>query len=158
MVLSIVSTMGCAVSTAALDRPATLLVSHQFSELDGLMAKEQRPVAVFLHATWCNHCKNMEQTTFQHKKVIQLLHEKYYFISFDGEQKTSVNFQQHVFHYQPTGRSTGTHELAIQLGEMDGQLVYPTFLILNPKYEIVFQYNAFLGSAALVKILEAYLK
>ena len=100
----------------------------------------------------------MEQTTFQDADIVSLLNKKYYFISFDGEQKEEVAFRNHQFKYQPTGRDMGTHELATALGNVDGQLVYPTFVLLNPKYEIVFQYNAFLNSQDLEKILEEGVK
>lgn len=119
------------------------------------MAIEQRPVAVFLHTEWCRFCKNMEQTTFQNKQVVELLNERYYFVSFDGEQKESVTFRSHRFQYQPSGRNTGTHELAIALGTINGSLAYPAFVILNPDYEIVFQHNAFLTAKELANILEA---
>ena len=122
------------------------------------MSKEQRPVAIFLHAKWCRFCKNMEQTTFQDADIVSLLNKNYYFISFDGEQKEEVGFRNHQFKYQPTGRDMGTHELAAALGNVDGQLVYPTFVLLNPKYEIIFQYNAFLNSQDLEKILEEGVK
>lgn len=130
------------------------LQNHSFADLDSLMARDQRPVAVFLHAEWCKFCKNMEQTTFSDEKVIEQLNNKYYFISFDGEQKEDVTFQNHVFRYQPKGRNTGTHELAVALGTVEGELTYPTLAILNPDYEIVFQYNAFLTAKELSRVLE----
>lgn len=99
----------------------------------------------------------MEQTTFQNEKVIQLLNKKYYFLSFDGEQKESVVFKQHVFKYKPTGRNSGTHELATALGTIDGTLTYPAFVILNPQYEIVFQHNAFLNAKEMKAVLEVEL-
>ena len=130
------------------------LVQYQFSEVDSLMLEEERPIAVFLHATWCKYCRNMEQTTFQNKEVIQVLNEKYYFISFDGEHKESVLFRNRWFKYIPNGRNTGTHELAIALATIDRSLVYPSFVVLNSDYEIIFQYGAFLESVAMKKILE----
>lgn len=96
----------------------------------------------------------MEQTTFQNQQVIELLNNRYYFISFDGEQKEKVTFRNHLFQYQPTGRNTGTHELATALGTIEGSLTYPAFIILNSDYEIIFQYNAFLSGQEIVRILK----
>ncbi|MFT4760182.1 MAG: thioredoxin-related protein [Paraglaciecola sp.] len=151
--------VGCASSSRKLDAaPTAFLEQYQFAELDSLMQQEQRPLAIFLHAPWCKFCKNMKQTTLQNKAVISILNENYYFISFDGEQKEPVFFQNHLFKYQPKGRTTGTHELANALGSLNGILAYPTFVILNSDYEIVFQHNAFLNSQEMEKLLETGLK
>ena len=145
--------LGCATPSGKIGKPIPVLKQYQFAALDNLMTKEQRPIAVFLHAEWCKYCKNMEQTTLQSEKVVQLLNKQYYFISFDGEQKEKVIFRDHPFHFQPTGRNTGTHELATALGTMGGELTYPVFVILNPEYEIVFQHNAFLEAQGLLTVL-----
>lgn len=133
---------------------AVSLQQYHFSDLEDLMAKEERLIAVFLHADWCKFCRNMEQTTLKNKRVIHWLNDKYYFISFDGEQQEAVVFNDHVFSYQPRGRNTGIHELATALGSMEGELTFPAFVILNPEYEIVFQYNAFLTAGAMADILQ----
>lgn len=148
--------VGCASTSGKLSTPTASslkLRQFSFSQLDSLMTLEQRPVAVFLHAEWCKYCKNMEQTTFQNESVIHLLNEKYYFISFDGEQKEKVVFNKHRFDYIPNGRNSGTHQLAAALGTVDGILAYPALVILNPKYEIIFQYNGFLEDQGLTAIL-----
>jgi len=130
------------------------LQQHHFSDLEDLMAKEERLIAVFLHADWCKFCRNMEQTTLKNKRVINWLNTEYYFISFDGEQKEAVEFNDHVFDYEPRGRNSGIHELARALGSMGGELTFPAFVILNSEYEIVFQYNAFLTAGAMADILQ----
>ena len=89
---------------------------------------------------------------------MELLNKNYYFVSFDGEQKEEVKFKGHVFQFRPSGRNTGTHELAIALGSVEGNLTYPTFVLLNPAYELIFQHQAFLNAEALIGILEAGMK
>ena len=155
MLLFVIMVVGCALPSGKLGKPSTVLKHYQFSALDSLMLAEQHPVAVFLHTDWCKYCENMEQTTVQNKEVVELLNSQYYFIPFDGEKKDDVTFRNHLFQYQPTGRNTGTHELATALGTMEGSLTYPTFLILNSDYEIVFQYNAFLTAEEMVRILKS---
>jgi thioredoxin-related protein len=147
--------VGCASPSGKLGTPTTVLRHYQFSELDSLMSEEQRPVVVFLHTDWCKYCKNMEQTTFQNQQVIELLNNRFYFISFNGEQQEDVVFRNHLFRYQPTGRNTGTHELASALGSMEGVLSYPALVILNPEYELVFQHNAFIEAKSLTAILRS---
>jgi len=122
------------------------LQTYRFAELDSLMEQEPRPIAVLFRTDWCRYCKSMEQTTFRNREVVEQLNQEFYFISFDAEQREAVNFKGHRFAYQPSGRNSGTHELALALASMEGQLSYPAFVILNPAYEIVFQYNAYLSA------------
>jgi thioredoxin-related protein len=131
-----------------------LLKKYDFHQLDSLLSLEERPIAVFLHADWCKFCKNMKQTTFQNKEVIALLNNNYYFFSFDGENKNDVFFHNNLFRYQPLGRDNGKHELASSLGTINGELAFPTFVILNSEYEIIFQYNSFLTGTDMAGILE----
>lgn len=145
--------MSCASSAPNTISKTADLGMHQFESLDSLMALQQKPVVVFLHAPWCQFCKNMEQTTLTDNKVIELLNKEYYFVSFNGEQTEVVKFRNYDFQYQPTGRNSGTHELAKKLGTIDRTLTYPSLVILDPQYEIVFQYNAFLDSKQILSIL-----
>lgn len=137
--------------------PTLSLQMHQFEDLDSLMAVDSKPVAVFLHAPWCTFCKNMEQTTFANQEIIQQLNKQFYFISFDGESKDEVAFRGKTFVYKPRGRGTGTHELATALGSKDGTLAYPSFVVLNSGYEIVFQHNAFLRAMDMEIVLQEVL-
>ena len=129
------------------------LKEHTFAQVDSLRMQEARPIAVFLHTDWCRFCENMKHTSLRDPEVVEALNERYYFVSFDGEQEEEVVFAEQTYRYQPTGRTTGTHELAMALGTQDGTLAYPSFVILDPELEIVFQYNAFLSATQLVKVL-----
>ncbi|MEM6273546.1 MAG: thioredoxin fold domain-containing protein [Bacteroidota bacterium] len=131
----------------------TSLNTVAFSQVDSLIRVEPRPVAVFLHAEWCRFCRSMEQTTFRDPEVIQRLNRDYYFVSFDGEQEAPVEFAGKVFTFRPSGRNSGTHELALQLGTFDGDFAYPTFVLLSPGYEINFQHRAYLDARAMRTVL-----
>ncbi len=95
----------------------------------------------------------MEYTTLRNEKVVQLLNDKFYFIPFDGEYREEILFKDHKFAFQPNGRRSGTHELARALGTIDGEMIYPTLVILSPADEIVFQYGAYLGARQMRSIL-----
>ncbi|MFY0688043.1 MAG: thioredoxin family protein [Cyclobacteriaceae bacterium] len=115
----------------------------------------QRPVVVFLHTDWCKYCQAMKQTTWKNKEVLDAL-EDYYFISFDGESKDPVEFLGKTFKYRPTGKKTGIHDIATQLGSIDGQVNYPTTVILSPNYEILFQHNAYLPAKDMLTFLRKF--
>ena len=145
---------GCARNVPKTGSDITRLNIFQFEQVDSLLTEEVRPLAIFLHAPWCTFCRNMEQTTFKDNRVINRLNEKYYFISFDGEQKEAVIYRGKEFKFIPSGRNQGTHELAMELGGQDGVVTYPTFLILDEAEGIVFRYSAFVSKKAMITVLD----
>lgn len=129
------------------------LKSHSFEQIDSLQKVEEKPIAVFIHTSWCKYCGLMRNTTLRNKHVIELLNQNYYFIDFDAEDKRAISFRNHSFTYKPTGNNTGVHQLATLLGTVNGSISYPVFCILNTNYEIVFQYNQYLSPQDMQHIL-----
>ena len=127
---------------------------YTFEQLDSLQRTEPRPVAVFIHTDWCKYCAAMKNTTLRDPSVIELLNEQYYFISLDAESKQDIRLRGHTFFFKPSGHRQGVHELAEQLGTVDGVLAYPTLCILNADYEIIFQHNQFIRAVDLANVLE----
>ena len=138
-----------------LQSKAQELNSLSFPELEVRNQEDGRPTLVFLYTDWCRFCAAMKQTTFKDREVIELLNKQLYYVPFNGESKEEVVFLGRSFNYTATGAKTGIHQLAEQLGEVDGQVAYPTTIILDSDYQIVFQHNAFLSAQQLVQILRA---
>ncbi len=126
----------------------------QFEQIDSLQKVETRNVLVFIHTDWCKYCQTMKTKTFKNRDVIKLINEKFYFIEFDAEEKRKIVFNNQDFVFKPYGKSSGIHELAIELGTINKKISYPNLCILNEKNEIVFQYNNFLNAKDLIGILE----
>ena len=126
----------------------------KFEELDSLQAVQPRLVVVFLHTAWCKFCNTMKNTTFKNKEVEDLLNKKFYFLALDVEQKNAIAFRGHSFKYKPNGTTTGVHELAEQLGSIEGELAYPTLSFLNPGYEIIYQRAGFVSAKDFIGILK----
>ena len=145
--------MSCSATKKGLTTSLPTLNSYQFSQLDSLQRADKRPIAVFLHANWCKFCRNMEETTFKNVNIVNTLNDEFHFISFDGEHREDVLFRDNNYKYIPNGKTSGTHELAKALGALNGELVYPSFVLLNSRYEINFQYNAFLNAEEMNAIL-----
>jgi hypothetical protein len=55
---------------------------------------------------------------------------------------------------QPMGNNVGVHELALQLGTINNQIVYPVLCVLNEKNEIILQYNNYLSPTDFKILLE----
>ena len=127
-----------------------------FEEVEELHQKKPKPILIFIYTDWCKICFGMKKTTFKNKKVIQLLNEKFYFITLNGEEKKDINFLGKNFVYKPSGSKTGTHEITAQLATIKNKISYPTTTILNNKFEIDLQVNSFLNSKQLLKIINTY--
>lgn len=131
------------------------LNEYAFEQLDSLQDTAPRPVAVFLYTDWCKYCAAMKNTTLRNQEVIKLLNEHYYFISLDAESKTDIHLAGRTFSFKPSGNQQGIHELAEQIGTVNGVIAYPTLCFMNADYEIVFQYKQFINAADLANVLEA---
>lgn len=130
------------------------LKTHSFEEAEKLSKENPKPFVVFIHTSWCNYCKMMENSTFKNQEIITLLNDNFYFISFDAESKKDIHLNNHTFQFIPKGQNTGIHELATALATVDSQVVYPTVTILQTDFSIVFQKQSFLSRKELLIILE----
>lgn len=139
----------------ALAKPGQAQVETvSFEMLDSLQSVERKKVMVFIHAEWCRYCKVMKNKVFKDEQVASKIQKEYYFVDLDAESKVGIKFRGYDFKFLPTGKKTGVHELAQQLGAVDGKLEFPTLTILNADYEIIFQYNAFLSKRELLKVFD----
>ncbi|MXV37969.1 thioredoxin fold domain-containing protein [Flavobacteriaceae bacterium Ap0902] len=129
------------------------LKEYSFPEIDSLQQVEPRKTVVFIHTSWCTYCSMMNKSVFGDEKIADILNEKYYYVPLDAEGEKNIDFAGKTFKFIPNGMNTGIHELATALGTIDGKLSYPTLVILNEKYEIVFQYGGLLDRESVKEIL-----
>lgn len=132
------------------------LPDHPITGIEQLQKQEERNIIVFVYTDWCTYCKAMEQTTFKNKDLIKILSHQFYFIRFNAEERAEVLWNHQWFRYQPTGRGTGTHQLAIELAQKEGS--YPLINILDKDYQIQFQYSGFLSAEVLQQVLGQFFK
>ncbi|KQB41219.1 thioredoxin family protein [Flavobacterium aquidurense] len=130
------------------------LKNRTFEEVDSLQQIQKRRIIVFIHTDWCQFCQRMKQTTFKNQEIIQKLNSDFYFVDFNAEEKRDITFNNQKFKYQPSGNNVGVHELALQLGTMNNQIVYPVLCVLNEKREIILQYNSCLNPKDFKVLLE----
>lgn len=130
------------------------LKSRKFEAIDGLQQIQKRRIIVFIHTDWCQFCQRMKSTTFKNQEIIQKLNSDFYFIDLNAEEKRDISFNNQVFKYQPSGNNVGINELAVQLGTINNQIVYPVLCVLNDKNEIILQYSNYLNATDFKLILE----
>jgi thioredoxin-related protein len=130
------------------------LKTYSFEEAEKLSKENPKPFVIFIHTSWCKYCKMMENSTFKNREIIKILNTDFYFIALDAESKEGIHFNNHTFQFKPKGENTGIHELATELATIDSEVVYPTLIILNPDFSIVFQKHSFLKTKELLVVLE----
>jgi len=128
--------------------------SVTFEKLKDLQESDNRIVLVLIKTQWCRYCNSMEHSMLNNPHISALLKRRFYFVILDGEEKQTIKFAGRNFEYKPTGKNTGVHELAIELGTVNDQVTYPAICFLNSGNEIVYQHSGYLEPAALAKVLE----
>lgn len=131
------------------------LNQYYFEELDSLQKTEPRPVFVFIHTDWCRYCAKMDVKTFSDTSISILLNQNFYFVKLNAEQRKPITFKNHTFNFVPKGLDTGIHELAYELGNINGILSYPTIVILNSNSEIIGKNDSYLNTKQLLPILKS---
>lgn len=130
----------------------------EFYQLDSAINLQPRPTIIFIHTDWCKYCLAMKQSTFKNKTVQESINSNYYFVDFNAETRDSIVFNNKIYYYQPTGINTGLHELAKVLAEQNGELVYPTLIIVNSSKNIVYKTSGFISAKQMNFILEQHLQ
>lgn len=130
------------------------LKGSTFEEVDSLQYIQKRKIIVFIHTDWCQYCHRMKNTTFKDQEIINKLNSDFYFIDFNAEEKRAITFNEQTFKYQPSGNNVGVHELALQLGTVNKQIVYPVLCVLNEENEIILQYSNYLNTKDFKVLLE----
>lgn len=127
---------------------------YSFEEAEKLAKENPKPFVVFIHTSWCQYCKMMENSTFKNEAVIDILNQDFYFIPLDAETKTSIQFHNQKFQFVTKGNGLGIHELATALATINSKVVYPTLTILDKDYSIQVQKHSFLSAKDLAIILQ----
>ena len=123
------------------------------TEVDSLMEQQAKPILILLSTDWCTYCQ-MQQHQLQKNPDFAEHGDLFYFISFDAESKADVSFQGQPYSFRPTGKNTGTHELARALNG-PGTLAFPTWVLLDQQYRVLFRHGGVLTAKQLKKLLDA---
>jgi thioredoxin-related protein len=129
-----------------------------FPEVEKLQQQNPKPIVVFIYTDWCNICYGMKNKTFKNERIISFLNDHFYFVNLNAEGKNNITFLGKTFVYKPSGTKSGMHELAKELGSINGQISYPTTTILNSDFEIDAQVNGYINSNKMSTVLKKYLK
>lgn len=132
--------------------------TYKFDQLDSLNKINKKNVIIFIHTKWCKYCDQMMNITFKNNNIIKILNNNFYFIDFNAESMDQIKYNGHSFDFNPSGFNTGVHQLAKNLGSINGKINYPTLTILNKKNEIIFKNSGSMNSEELFGVLNEIVK
>ncbi len=98
-----------------------------------LAKKENKPMLVFVHATWCNMCKRLEEKTFNDESVAAEINEKFIPVKLNPEEKA-----EYLLNVEKVGMAKILSTLTIDLSK---GLAVPTTVLwkVDTKKANVFQ-------------------
>ena len=102
---------------------------------DSMKVKE-KPILVKLETSWCGYCKKMDKDVFPNKKVAKEMNANYYYVKMDAEGKEEIIFNDSIYKFVMYSGGRGIHQLAKKLGSVNGQIKYPTIVILDKNYQV----------------------
>lgn len=122
-------------------------------KVDSLMAQQAKPILILLSTDWCQYCR-MQKKQLRKNKDFAKKADLFYYVEFDAESKGEISFQGRGYTFKPTGKNTGTHELARTLNG-PGTLAFPTWVLLDKNYQVLFRHGGVLTPNQLKELLDA---
>lgn len=121
--------------------------------IDSMMAVTAKPVLILLSTEWCKYCQ-MQKSQIGNNKDFANKASQFYYVELDAEGKQPIYFNGHTYNAKSTDISKGIHELAVALNGSE-RMSFPTWVVLNKKYEVLFRYNGVLSAKQLEEVLLA---
>lgn len=131
----------------------TLSAQHgvPITEIENRSTGLPRMVVIGFYTGWCGICAIQEKKIQKDEALVQLLENEFYYVKFNAESAESFELNGYLFE-NPDGH---IHEFTkAVLGE---EVVFPSWIILNPDMEIIFQYRGLLEAGELYSVLKQIL-
>jgi thioredoxin-related protein len=108
---------------------------YTFEEAYLLNQKHPKKIFIDIYTDWCGWCMKMDQTTFKDSIIRDYMARNYYPVKLNAERKDTVRYNGNTYVNPSPDRPRSTHQLAVSL--LQGQMSYPSYVILNEKFEIL---------------------
>ncbi|UXP32152.1 DUF255 domain-containing protein [Reichenbachiella agarivorans] len=153
MILVAVAVIGSSYALVEKEPKATEVKWYTFEEAVALNKTKPKKIFIDVYTDWCGWCKKMDAGTFNHPEIAKYLNEKYYPVKLNAEQREDIQFNDHTFKWQDTGRN-GIHELAYSL--LNGKMSYPTVVFMDEEFRLLSPVPGYLEVGVFDKIIRYY--
>jgi thioredoxin-related protein len=126
-----------------------------FDQLSDSMSSNPKKIFVDIYTDWCGPCKLMDKKVFPKSDVVRLMNENYYAIKLNSETADSLNFNGKDYYLKPY-KTAVINELVVEIGLDAGHLSYPTMVVLNENYEVIYRYPGMLTADLMIDVLETW--
>lgn len=120
--------------------------SIPINEVENKLKENPKHIIIELYTDWCGICAIQDKKIQKDKALISKLNDEFYFVRFDAESKESFTINAYEFKNQDK-----IHDFAKAIASDSN--AFPAWIILNPKLEIIFQYNGLIETEDLKAIL-----
>ncbi len=108
---------------------------YTFEEAYALNQKNPKKIFIDVFTDWCGWCVKMDNTTFKDSLIRDYMIHNFYPVKLNAERKDTVRYNGNTYVNPSPDKPRSAHQLAISL--LQGQLSYPSYVILNEKFEIL---------------------
>ncbi|MFT5619375.1 MAG: thioredoxin-related protein [Arenicella sp.] len=117
-----------------------------FEQLTDSIRSNPKPILIFIHTDWCKFCKMQGKNTFGDGDLAKSLNQDYYALQLNAENKEDLKFLNRVYKSDLNNH----HELANYLGKENGELAFPTTVLLNQNFQLKKRLVGFINSEDLL--------
>ena len=139
----ILITLSILLATAGINKAQEKVNWLTIEEADALINTNPKPIFIDTYTDWCSWCKRLDKDTFSNPVIAKYLNDNFHPVKFNAESKEAVTFLGREFIND--GKSGKTHQLALALIVVNGQIGYPTVVFLNEKGELLSPIPGYLG-------------
>jgi len=122
-------------------------------ELTDSIRLRPKPALILISTNWCTYCA-MQKAQLKKSREFREAGSYLYYSEFDAETKQELVFNGTTYRFAPTGTTTGSHELAFTLGNINNRLSFPTWVLINEHFEIVSRFPGVIKADDLAALLE----
>ena len=108
---------------------------YTFEDAMKLNQKNPKKIFIDIYTDWCGWCVKMDNTTFSDSTIRLYMATNFYPVKLNAERKDTVVYSGNKFINPSPEKPRSTHQLAVSL--LQGQMSYPSYVILNEKFEIL---------------------
>ena len=110
-----------------------------------------RKIYIDFYTDWCGWCKKMDRDSFTDQKVVREMNAHFYAVKFNAEGREKLTVNGQVYSYSPD-----QHINSFTLAMLDGQIGYPTSVIMGEKGEKITSVPGYQEAPMLVEILSYF--